>query len=160
MVDFDTPSTKYNSERVYAAITDSTAIASIKTAFNDGSLDISNKKITGETYTFAKNILDPNGKVVGTIYCTSDVLEHAVKGINGITDGFAVENIDDGYTAVADSDKTSFSMTLNGVTATGDKVRMRVTEDNAKLIDYIVPGTLEVMEDWADTVPALSGEVA
>ena len=160
MVDFTTPSTKYNSERVYAPITTSSEITSIKTAFESAALDIAEKKITGETYTFAKNVLNPQGDVVATIYCTSDTMANAVKGIGGITDGFCVENLDDGFTAVADSDKTSFSMTLNGVTATGDKVKMRVTEDKAQLIDYKVAGTLEVMEDWADTVDCLSGEVA
>lgn len=161
MVDFTTPSTKYNSERVYSPITTSTEIATVKTTFeNDSSMSLNEKKVTGETYTFAKNILDQNGDVAGTIYCTSNVLEHAVKGIGGITNGWAVENIYDGYTAVADSDKTSFSMTLNGVTAAGDKVRLKVTEDKAQLIDYKIQATQEVLEEWADTVDALSGEVA
>ena len=157
MVDFNTPTATYSAKREYAPIDDFNDFIGLKGTFAaDTSMCVLNKKISGESYKGVKNILNPAGDVVGTITVESEYANYYPDLIDGINASYAERCIEDGSTAVEDTDKRNWKMTLSGETAAGDPFKLLVDESYATLSGYHLEATLQTFETWADAQTELS----
>ena len=156
-VNFSTPAVTYDARREYAPIGTINEFLVLRQAFEqDTSMGITNKKATGLSFKGVKNILDPAGEVVATITVQSKLPGIYPDLMTGINSAFAEENLDDGYTAVEDTDKRNWKMTLSGETAAGDPFKLQLDESYAILSGYHLEATLEIFEEWADGRTELS----
>ena len=157
MVDFNTPTATYSAKREYAQIADFNDFIGLKGTFAaDTTMGLVNKKITGESFKGVKNILNPAGDVVGTITVESRYPGYYPELLDGINASYAERCIEDGSTAVEDTDKRNWKMTLSGETAAGDPFRLAVDDSFCTLSGYHLEATLQIFETWADAQTELS----
>ena len=157
MVDFNTPTATYSAKREYAPIDDFNDFIGLEETFTaDTSMGLVNKKISGQSFKGVKNILNPHGDVVGTITVESKYPGHYPNLMNRVNTSFAENAIEEGATAVEDTDKRNWKMILSGETAAGDPFKLLVDESYATLSGFHLEATLQTFETWADAQTELS----
>lgn len=159
MVDFDTPTATYKYTRKYAEITDVDDFTGLAAVFvADTTMGLTEKKVSAESFKGVKNILDTEGNVVATITVESKSVANYSDAFDAISNSWAETNYDAGYTAVEDTDKQNWKMTLSGVTAAGDSFKLQVAKTKAVLDGFHLTATKNTLETWADAQDELSGE--
>ena len=157
MVDFNTPTATYSAKREYAPISEFSDFIGLKDTFQaDSTMGLAEKKISGESFKGVVNILNPDGEHVATVTVESKYPGIYPNLLSGINTDFAERVLSDGCTAVEDTDKRNWKMTLSGETAAGDPFKLLVDESYATLSGYHLEATLQTFETWADAQTELS----
>ena len=160
-VNFNTPTATYSAKREYAPISEFSDFIGLKDTFQaDSTMGLAEKKISGESFKGVVNILNPEGEHIATVTVESKYPGIYPNMLGGINTDFAERVLSDGCTAVENTDKRNWKMTLSGETGDGDTFRLAVDESFCTLSGYHLEATLQTFETWADTQPELSAAPA
>ena len=170
MGSFNTPTPVYSAERPFKTIIDNFATFKgiADNLIADATMGLMKKDWNQLSLKGAKNILDPSGEPVGLLTATFAPKKADTPGIgwtsylalmDKINNMYAERCIEDGATAVEDTDKRAWSFKFNIETAAGDDCYLQVSREKAVLSSYNLEATLQTINTWCNTIPAMDNDI-
>lgn len=172
MGSFNTPTVVYSAVRPFKVeiSTFNTFDGIATTLMSDSTMGLKKKEWNALSLKGLKNVINPEGEPVAdvTVICSPKKSEPGFPSIcrttypwilDSIDNNFVERNLDDGYTAVEDSDKRAWSYKFNIETAAGDDCYLQITNKKAILSSYNLPATLQTVNTWCNTIPAMDNDI-
>ena len=172
MGSFNTPTPVYSAVRPFKNEIDAfdTFDGIADTLMANTSMGLLKKEWSALSLKGLKNVINPDYEPVGDV----TILSTPKKSDAGfptacrvafpilfasVNNDFMERNLDDGYTAVEDTDKRAWSYKFNIETAAGDDCYLQITNKKAVLSSYNLPATLQTVNTWCNTIPAMDNDI-
>lgn len=167
---FNTPTPVYSAERPYDDIPSFNDFGGLREDFEDDTtMGLKSKELTLVNAKGVKNILKPNGDLAVTMTVifadtknkgdVNSAFAFYDSAMTRINTGMAENIVEEGATAVEDTDKRAWGMKFHIETATGDDCYFQIGNKKAVLSSYTLPSTLATINTWCNTQPLLDNDI-